>query len=152
MQRKTLLQQISDSFPRLKRAMHTYLSEDSAKRSLSPAQLAILRSILYSQPISHKDLASQMQLTPGAISQFIDGLYEADCIVRTADETDRRVSYLSVSRNGKQLLQEHQKQQLKLLSQATTPLSDEDLQTYVRVHETIIDWFETKNQSNKETK
>jgi DNA-binding MarR family transcriptional regulator len=136
------VQAISDSFGQLKRAMQAYVLHQEDSVQVSPAQIELLRTIHCYQPVSHKALAAHMQLTPGAVTQLIAGLDEADCIVRTADTTDRRISYVSVSKLGKRTLDNFQKLRKQLLIGAFSELAEEDLQTYLRVQHHLINWLE----------
>jgi DNA-binding MarR family transcriptional regulator len=136
---------MSTSFGHLKRAMHVLAVRDYSHLGLSVSQLVALKTIHHLQPVTSKDLAKYMQVTPGAASQLLDALVDADCIVRTLNETDRRVSYLTVSRKGKQKLQEFQKTHVQMLLKACKDVSDEDLEAYIRVQQAMITWLEAQN-------
>jgi len=145
--RSDVHQQMNDALNRFKRAMQTYSAEHFKDSALSPAQLAVLKAIHYLQPISHKALAADLQLTPGAISQLIEALDQAGSIVRTVSESDRRVTYLSLSHEGKRLLAHYDKLRLKLITEATGSLSKSDLVSYVKVQSALTGWLES--HSNK---
>ena len=48
-------------------------------------------------PVQPKDMATGLMLTPGAVSQLLDGLNHAGFIVRTPSETDRRITSISLA-------------------------------------------------------
>lgn len=148
--REALIEQISSALSELKRAMHLYAADAFTDLGLSLGQLGLLRKIEDSQPVSQAGLAKQLQLTPGAISQVIDALDQANCIVRTADPDDRRSSKLSVSPTGKKLLIRFNELGKQLLSQAFRELPDKDLQTYINTQQTLAKWLESEHQRKKE--
>src|SRR4051812_48876292 len=125
--RTQLLKQISESFHVLKRAMHMHALNIGDPSGLSPAQLILLSVIHHSQPISHKKLAKIMQFTPGAVSQLLEGLTEAGCFVKITDKSARRISSLSVTRQGKRIMKSYKKQRPQVLSRATADVDDADL-------------------------
>ena len=147
-ERTELLVQISNSFGQMRRAMHVFIGQDYSKLGLSLSQLMVLKTINRLQPVSHKVVAQNLLMTPGAISQLLDGLDSAGCIQRVPDPADRRVNYLSLSDHGKEVVHKFHKLHLQLLSKACTDTSDEDLQTYARVQLSMASWLE--DQTPKE--
>lgn len=148
--RATLIQELGDTTSRFKRAIHQFAFNNfSDHGGLTPAQLTLLRMIYCSQPISPKRLAQQMQLTPGAVSQLLDGLEEDGCIIRTRDEADRRASRVSISRRGKRLMDEYVNLRNQLLGEAFSDVSDEDIETFIRVQQSAAEWLETQSKKSK---
>ena len=147
--RDELIQQIADNVSQLKRAIQAHVQVTQIKLGLSPAQLEMLRAIHHLQPLSHKALAQHMQLTPGAVTQLIDNLDQAGCIVRTADQADRRISYLSISRDGKRKLDEVRKLRKQVFMQAFSELDESDLEAYLRVQTVLTKWLESQTTTTK---
>lgn len=143
--RKHTIQQISDTVSQLKRAMQAYALEHFDELPVHPAQLALLRVIQHEQSVTPKTLAQSMQLTPGAVSQLLDGLQQARCIVRTADQADRRVTHISLSRHGKHVLDAYNKMRNHILHEALRDISDEELATYLKVQTSLTHWLEANH-------
>jgi DNA-binding MarR family transcriptional regulator len=141
------LQQLSDNFGRFKRAMQAYISQATSEWGISPAEFEVLRNIYALQPVSGKELAAHMQLTPGAISQLLEGLHRVDAIQHMASEQDRRVKYLSVSVQGERKLNELKAFKTKFLSTALAQVDTKDIDTYLRVQDTLISWLESQGES-----
>lgn len=143
MTRAETIQEVFDLMGRTKRTMkgrfHTVLD----KLELSPTELELLMTIQDFQPISHKALAERLRLTPGAVSQLLDAPDRGGYIVRSSKPSDRRVSYLSISRTGSRKLEEFKKMRQQMLSEAFAVLSDEELTAYAVAQKKIIEWFET---------
>src|SRR4030067_1298491 len=65
---------------------------------LSPPQVHLLFTIAGRKEaaISMKELAELSSITPGAVTQFVDGLVERGLVAREGDPHDRRVGALEV--------------------------------------------------------
>lgn len=54
--------------------------------------------------VSIRDLADELGVTSGGVSQMVDSLVKSDMVCRTASKDDRRVVYLSISESAKKRL------------------------------------------------
>ena len=150
MDRDQIVQEMGEAFSQLKRAMQVYNLEHFGKFGVSPAQVSMLKTIHQQQPIKQKDLAKQLVLTPGAVSQLIEALDAAKCIIRTTSEDDRRVSYVSVSKSGEKLLSSYDQLREQLMTEAVKEVADEDLVSYIKVQKSLTRWLEDQSTQNKE--
>ena len=57
------------------------------------------------EQVSIRDLAEELGVTSGGVSQMIDSLVKSDMVCRTTSREDRRVVYLSISDNAKRSLE-----------------------------------------------
>ena len=57
------------------------------------------------EQVSIRDLAEELGVTSGGVSQMIDSLVKSDMVCRTTSKEDRRVVYLSISDNAKKSLE-----------------------------------------------
>jgi len=142
MEREELMQRIFDNMGQMKRIMHSHFAPSFESYNLSPAQFELLKMIGCNEPLSHKELAHRMQLTPGAVSQLLTGLEEADCVVRTPDPEDRRVIYLSLSPTGKRMLEDLRAKRQKMINEAFAVLSTEELAAFTSAQQKLIVWLE----------
>jgi DNA-binding MarR family transcriptional regulator len=143
MKRNDLTQQAFDQMTDLKRAMHSHFLHSFERFGLSLVQLELLKKIQRQQPLSAKQLADMMQLTPGAISQFLEGLDQADCIMRTPNPQDRRVVLVSLSRTGTRKLEEYEKLRKRLFTDAFAVFSDDELKQWLHIQQKLINWLES---------
>ncbi|MCR2802936.1 MarR family winged helix-turn-helix transcriptional regulator [Paenibacillus soyae] len=94
---------VSDDFTKL----WTRLSREwkiSLEQSLAPlteGQLNVLELLLESQPMKPSDLIQYLSTTPAAITTLLDRMERNELIVRTRDDNDRRIVWISVSDKGK---------------------------------------------------
>ena len=57
------------------------------------------------EQVSIRDLAEELGVTSGGVSQMIDSLVKSDMVCRTTSKDDRRVVYLSISESAKKRLE-----------------------------------------------
>ena len=57
------------------------------------------------EQVSIRDLAEELGVTSGGVSQMIDSLVKSDMVCRTTSKEDRRVVYLSISESAKKRLE-----------------------------------------------
>jgi DNA-binding MarR family transcriptional regulator len=146
--RNELLREVFETMSLMKRAMHGHFSHAFDSSKLSPSQMQLLTIISLKQPVSHKVLAHKMQLTPGAVSQLLDGLAEEHCITRTQSEADRRINYVSITKVGKRKLTEFNKLRKQILTKAFSALTDHELQNYLTVQQKMLRYFEDNRPTN----
>ena len=142
MDRSVLVQQIADNIHWLKRETQGHLSHTFASLNVSPAQIELLKLVREQQPVSHKELAAQARLTPGAVSQLLDGLEQSGSITRTESPTDRRVSLVSLSHEGEHTLHKAKELFMRTFMNAFDSLDDDELLAYQRAQQKLIAWHE----------
>jgi DNA-binding MarR family transcriptional regulator len=145
MTRKELLQEIMSAQIETKHAMFSHFQHAFADTGLSPAPLQLLLTMMRCDKVSSKNLAGKLHLTPGAISQLVDGLEQSGFISREQDAKDRRVTYLSLSDSGKQKMRGLQEKRDHMVAEALTSLSDDDLKTFLKVQKKMLEYFKTKD-------
>ena len=152
--RELLVQKLFENMDAVKRGMSSHMQQLNRNCPVSRTQLELLFAIRHSQPVSFKHLAQQLYLTPGAVSQLAEGLEDNGLISRHADESDRRIQCLRVSKKGNRLLENIEKQRNSFLEVIVADLTDEELALWLRVQEKMLDYFKRTDiteQSKKET-
>ena len=94
---------LSDDFTklwaRLSREWKTGLEQSLAP--LTEGQLHVLELLLeQTEPIKPSDLIRHLETTPAAITTLLDRMERNELIVRTRDNQDRRIVWISVSERG----------------------------------------------------
>jgi DNA-binding MarR family transcriptional regulator len=74
--RQQIIQDLFDTLDIAKRSMHVHMQTVVAGHNISRTQLELLFTIQHMQPTTAKQLASKLQLTPGAISQLVEELVD----------------------------------------------------------------------------
>ncbi|MFA6815821.1 MAG: MarR family winged helix-turn-helix transcriptional regulator [Lentisphaeria bacterium] len=87
----------------------------------------------YPHPLMLKDIAEELHLTPGAISQLVETLVNADLLVRTRNEQDRRAISIELSKTGLELYKQSNDFFVKLANKLFTKIPQEKKAVFVEV-------------------
>lgn len=106
----------------------------AAKRTLpyhgydiSRAQGCALFIISHTEGISVKELAAKLQVTSGAVTQFVDVLVEKGLVERTEDSIDRRIQRVQLTNTTKKTFEEFHTQYLQQAVPIFNVLTDLEL-------------------------
>lgn len=107
--------------------------EREPAHKLPHAQGEALFCVFHHDEVTVSELARLLSVTPGAATQLADALVQSDYIERIPDEHDRRITKLTLSERGKEILKESKKAKLAKLSQILAPLSDNEVETLAKL-------------------
>jgi DNA-binding MarR family transcriptional regulator len=147
--REELLQNIFSTFSGIQRLMHARFQRTFEHAKVAPSQLQLLFIIECSQPINLKELASKMYMTPGAITQLIEGLVTEGYIARKQDDNDRRIVYVSLAAEGRKKIAELKKTKQHMFEQVMSSLDDEELRLFLKVQQKMLAYLESSDQNVK---
>jgi len=152
--RETTIEAIFENTTTMKRFMAGHWQTMQRDLAISHSQFELLFAIRNMQPVSFKQLAQQLYLTPSAVSQLAETLEQRELISRQSDAADRRVQYLEVSKKGNKLLKEIEKHRRNVMQSIMDDLDDEELALWLRVQEKVIRQFQpdTSEHTKKESK
>ena len=150
MKREQLIEAIFATMQKLHRTSTTRLHSQMGEHDISLTQLELLFVVRQEQPISVKDLAAKMRLTPGAITQLLEGLVTRNYIGREVAEYDRRVTNVSLTPSGAEKLRALKERHKATLRQVMETLDDEELAVMLRVQKKMLRHFE--QQATKSVK
>ena len=106
--------------------------------TLTNGQLSLLFAIKHHGPVSAQDLANRLILTPGAVSQVVDGLLASGYINRTPRADSRRTFNLSLTPTGKKQVTAIERKRHAIIEQTTTELTDTELDAFVSIMQKIL--------------
>ena len=132
--RRLLLRQLFEDMDTSKRLMQPCFATGMSNLGISPAQAHVLLVVQDGQPISLKTLAVRMWLTPGAITQLVDGLARLGYLIRARDERDRRVIYINLSPSGTELITKVKRQRNDIMKKMMNNLDDGELQQLTAIY------------------
>lgn len=104
-------------------------------RNLTVSQLRILSCIVTKQDlkIKIKDIAKELSITPGGISQLVNSLQKMDLLKRIPDEHDRRIVYVTFSEHGFAMYHAALDIQEQLTTALTQEISEEEMKVFTNV-------------------
>lgn len=130
--RQELLQDLIEKLTRALHNVHTAKSFPFGDRLLGKQQIMILFFVYENKgEASVKDLARFLQVTPGAITQFIDGLVEKKIVRRQANVSDRRGVNIKLTVDTEKKFNNFRKQYLASTSRSFRGLSDKELKEFI---------------------
>ncbi|MFD1955657.1 MarR family transcriptional regulator [Paenibacillus thailandensis] len=94
---------VSDDFTKVwsKLSRDWKFTLEQALAPLTEGQLGVLELLLEHQPMKPSDLLQYLSTTPAAITTLLDRMERNELIVRTRDERDRRIVWVTVTEKGK---------------------------------------------------
>jgi DNA-binding MarR family transcriptional regulator len=95
-----------------------HLRRTRAGSGLSPTQYQVLASIFRLGPVRLSDLAAEEGLNPTMLSRIVGKLESADLVVRTPDVADGRAAFVTVSRDGRRLVDKVRRERTDALTKA----------------------------------
>ena len=142
MQREQLTEAIFATMQQMHRTGTAKFHALMGQQDVSPTQMELLLSVKHLQPVSVKEIAAQMRLTPGAVTQLMEGLVANGYIERRADAHDRRVTNVIIADGGSKKLKELWERRKSMLRKIMQELDTDELAVMLRVQEKILHHLE----------
>jgi DNA-binding MarR family transcriptional regulator len=118
---------------------------------LSPPQANILFTIAHRKNgIAVKELADFTGVTPGAITQFVDGLVQKGLVTREGDPADRRVVRLKVTQLARDQFEKFRREHLSSFSKVFDVLDNEEIIQLITIMDKIESSQNVKDKVNVE--
>ncbi|GLX71040.1 MarR family winged helix-turn-helix transcriptional regulator [Paenibacillus glycanilyticus] len=124
---------VSEEFTRLWMKM-TRDWKDSLEEGLAPlteGQLNVLDILMQHEPMKPSELLQYLATTPAAITTLLDRMERNELIVRTRDNQDRRIVWVSVTGKGKDEAQRGTEVRSKLIGDSLDRISSHNQQLLV---------------------
>ena len=148
MNRETLIDTIYDNINTLKRGLFSQMQGAQTGIRLSTSQLEVAFAIKHLQPIGVGQLAQNLYLTAGAVSQVAEALVQLGIVERTVDSTDRRKQTLNLTRLGVNKLRSIHLQRQSVFKELMSTMSDDDLRAWMNTQQKLIDRLMLVDKTN----
>ena len=119
--------------------------------NLSRTQLEILFH-LAKQSQTTSELAVQLALTQGAVTQTVDTLVRRDLVARHPDQNDRRVVRLELTAEGHKLMDHLVELKRRRLRALLGSLSEQEIEALIVVNNRLTEMFNEVNKQDLTTK
>jgi len=113
------------------------LVRDEIGEQLTTDQLYILRYINQRQKVTTTELADVFCVHKSAITAMITRLTEKGLIGRTPDLQDRRIIYLNLTQEGKELFHKLQDKVFKIINALITQFEADEIKQFIRTYEKL---------------
>lgn len=136
------LQELFATSDVVQRMMRQCIHQVFDELGIAPSQLHLLHTIETLQPVSLKKLATEMHLTPGAITQLVDSLVESGYVERSQDSRDRRVIVAKLTGEGAAKIGLLKRKKRNLLAKVVADLDDDEIDVFLRVQQKMLAYLE----------
>ena len=118
------------------------------QNQISVAQIKMLVCITRHEPdgVMLKDIANELELTPGAVSQMVEHLVRMELLERCTSETDRRAVCIKLSRKGKSIRAFHEDFFDKVINNFMKTVSEEKQKIFAEVMQKMHEYLEHEKQ------
>lgn len=119
---------------------------------ISPAQAdALFFLIDQSGPVQPKDMAQGLMLTPGAVSQLLDGLNHAGFIERTASESDRRIMTITLAPAATEKIERIKAHKHAFATNIANLLTSAELERAIKTQQKILKHLQGDNHGKNQS-
>jgi DNA-binding MarR family transcriptional regulator len=137
--RKELLQSLGEKMASVMGRVHKGQGFKFSEFILRPPQVRMIFFIAgQNEEVAAKDLAEMLGVTPGAVTQLVDGLVEMGLVRREEDVKDRRIMRIKLTELARSKLEEFKKGYLASVSQVFDILNDAEIKELVRLLDKVI--------------
>ncbi|MCH6264070.1 MULTISPECIES: MarR family winged helix-turn-helix transcriptional regulator [Neobacillus] len=122
------------------------LIKNQLGNELTNDQHYILRYIHQTGECTSTELAEVFQVNKSAITAIITRMTDRGLIQRTRDEKDRRVVYLTLTKEGIELFQSAQEKVHQLVESIITQFDETEITTFINTYEKLAQILDNKKQ------
>ncbi|MEK8126462.1 MarR family transcriptional regulator [Paenibacillus filicis] len=108
-------------------------------RGVSSSQASILEKLHTDGPLKVSQIADALWITAGAVTSLSDKLIAGGYAERSRSEEDRRVVYLEITDNGREVLEEFRLHRKAIVDGFFGKLADEDARHLIRIFNLMLD-------------
>ncbi len=119
---------------------------------LSPPHFMLLRSLEIKGPMKSSDIAEELRVSRGAISNLTDRLFREGFVRRVRSQTDRRVVQIELTDEGQEYLRQKERERINWLSAVFQQLERDDLDDLIRICRRILDVIDSDALNQADTK
>ena len=129
---------VIDNLRRVFQVVHGHSQKAIRETGLTGPQLWAVKVIADSGPIKVSDIASRMYLHPATVGGILDRLEVRNLVVRTRSHQDRRVVYVDLTEQGRELVSKAPEVAQGLLVKGLEVLSDEQFSRIAEGMEQVV--------------
>ncbi|MEU5535063.1 MarR family transcriptional regulator [Streptomyces sp. NPDC020362] len=133
---------LAEQLLRLTRRVHRIQKRHLERRELgvTPAQSRLLRTLAhYGSPPRMADLAERLEVVPRAVTTLVDGLEASGKVRRVPDPSNRRVTRIELTDEGRTTLRELRGARRSAAEEILAPLTEKERQVLGVLLDTLVD-------------
>lgn len=123
------------------RDLHSRKTRQTPPQQTTIGQMRVMHCILFNPEgeTNVKDLARQLSITPGAVSQAVDKMVKDGMVDRIVSDTDRRSVSISLSKKGLEIHRYMEASFSELLGQLLRKVPEEKQVVFLEVLNALLD-------------
>ncbi len=129
------------------RSLHKHLQKAEVVSTFSFLQFITMKIVDDEGPISMKDVARLLSITPASATSLVNGLAQMGALERIADRNDRRIIRLRATAYGKKKLHEADYQAKRKLKRIFLQLTNKDRSHMIVVLEKLSRILSSREKS-----
>lgn len=110
--------------------------------------LVILHSIDHGNPVMVSQLSQKLEISHAASTQMVNSLVKHGWVFRTHDKEDRRIVWIDLTEQGKDVLKEIFVESTTFMEGMIEYLGDEDFNHLDRILDKVMDYTQQSNYLN----
>ncbi|MER6032826.1 MarR family transcriptional regulator [Streptomyces sp. NPDC001835] len=133
---------LAEQLLRLTRRVHRIQKRHLERRELgvTPAQSRLLRTLAhYGSPPRMADLAERLEVVPRAVTTLVDGLEASGKVRRVPDPSNRRVTRIELTDEGRETLREVRGARRSAAEEILAPLTEKERTVLGVLLDTLVD-------------
>ncbi|MFE8948474.1 MarR family winged helix-turn-helix transcriptional regulator [Streptomyces sp. NPDC002076] len=133
---------LAEQLLRLTRRVHRIQKRHLERHDLgvTPAQSRLLRTLAhYASPPRMADLADRLEVVPRAVTTLVDGLEASGKVRRVPDPTNRRVTRIALTDEGRTTLRELRGARRSAAEEILAPLTEKERQVLGVLLDTLVE-------------
>ncbi|MBU8565293.1 MarR family transcriptional regulator [Virgibacillus pantothenticus] len=113
------------------KALQDHVMEDIKNYGMKTSEFTILETLYHKGKQTVREISNSVLIKTGSITYVIDRLEEKGMLQREHCQKDRRVVYIDITDEGKNLMDEIFPKHQKVIEELFTDISDEQKQTVI---------------------
>ncbi|MFF3160349.1 MarR family winged helix-turn-helix transcriptional regulator [Streptomyces sp. NPDC003273] len=133
---------LAEQLLRLTRRVHRIQKRhlDGRELGVTPAQSRLLRTLAhYGSPPRMADLAERLEVVPRAVTTLVDGLEASGKVRRVPDPSNRRVTRIELTDEGRETLREVRGARRSAAEEILAPLTEKERAVLGVLLDTLVD-------------
>lgn len=114
---------------------------NSLQGEITPSQLLIMRQI-HEDTTTVGDIANKLEISPAAVSKFVDHLVKDGLVSRRRSKKDRRVCYLALTPQGEAVYNNNTAIRYDIFKNILSCFNKDELETFIELTSRIVDRLE----------
>jgi len=152
MRRPNNISHLINLFFMTNRSLHKHMQDKKVISSFSFLQFITIKFIREEEPVSMKDIARFISITPASATSLVHGLVQTGALERIADNHDRRIVRLRTTPYGKKILRDSENNVKKELKRVFMKLSNGDRDNLISVLEKLFALLSSESPSAPRSK